>query len=103
MNRHRCFRSGVTAVIQDMSGDASHVEIDQEVKKMELGRLNAFMTKGTLGCDAVLTLWLSSSPSPPLASSRRARSGRKNQPGGVAEKAGHGLSLAFTRRSKRVR
>lgn len=45
---HRVLRSGGTAVIQDMSRDASAADIDQEVKRMELGRLNGFMTKRTL-------------------------------------------------------
>jgi len=45
---HRVLRTGGTAVIQDMSGEASHSDIELEVRAMELGRLNAFMTKGTL-------------------------------------------------------
>ena len=45
---HRVLRSGGTAVIQDMSRDASGADIDQEVKRMEPGRLNAFMTRWTL-------------------------------------------------------
>ena len=45
---HRVLRSGGTAVIQDMSKDASHTDIDVEVKRMELGRLNSFTTKATL-------------------------------------------------------
>jgi ubiquinone/menaquinone biosynthesis C-methylase UbiE len=45
---HRVLRSGGTAVIEDMSSDASHADIDAEVRKMELGRVSAFMTKGTL-------------------------------------------------------
>ena len=45
---HRVLRSGGTAVIDDMSSDASHADIDAEVRKMELGRVSAFMTKGTL-------------------------------------------------------
>ena len=45
---HRVLRTGGTAVIQDMSRDASHADIDEEVKGMELGRLSAFMTKATL-------------------------------------------------------
>lgn len=45
---HRVLRTGGTAVIQDMSRDASHAEIDEEVKGMELGRLSAFTTRATL-------------------------------------------------------
>ena len=45
---HRILRTGGTAVIQDMSGEASHADIEREVDEMELGRLNTFMTKGTL-------------------------------------------------------
>ena len=44
----RVLRTGGTAVIQDMSGNASHADIEQEVRKMELGRLSSFMTKATL-------------------------------------------------------
>jgi ubiquinone/menaquinone biosynthesis C-methylase UbiE len=45
---HRVLRTGGTAVIQDMSRDATHADIDEEVKGMDLGRLGAFMTKATL-------------------------------------------------------
>ncbi len=45
---HRVLRTGGTAVIQDMSRDATHADIDEEVKGMDLGRLSAFMTKATL-------------------------------------------------------
>ena len=45
---HRVLRTGATAVIQDMSHDASHSEIEDEVRGMELGRLSTFMTKATL-------------------------------------------------------
>jgi ubiquinone/menaquinone biosynthesis C-methylase UbiE len=45
---HRVLRTGGTAVIQDMSRDATHADIDQEVKGMDLGRLSSFMTKATL-------------------------------------------------------
>jgi ubiquinone/menaquinone biosynthesis C-methylase UbiE len=45
---HRVLRTGGTAVVQDMSRDASHADIDGEVKGMELGRLSTFMTKATL-------------------------------------------------------
>lgn len=45
---HRVLRGGGTAVIQDMSRDASGADIDTEVKSAELGRLNGFMTRCTL-------------------------------------------------------
>jgi ubiquinone/menaquinone biosynthesis C-methylase UbiE len=45
---HRVLRSGGTAVIQDMSKDASHTDIDVEVKRMKLGRVSSFTTKATL-------------------------------------------------------
>lgn len=45
---HRVLRTGGTAVIQDMSSEASHAAIELEVGAMELGRLNALMTKGAL-------------------------------------------------------
>ena len=45
---HRVLRDGGTAVIQDMSRDASHADIEHEVKGMELGPVSSFMTKGTL-------------------------------------------------------
>jgi len=45
---HRVLRTEGTAVIQDMSSDASHADIDAEVKGMELGRLSSFMTRATL-------------------------------------------------------
>ena len=45
---HRVLRTGGTAVIQDMSRDATHANIEEEVKGMGLGRLGAFMTKATL-------------------------------------------------------
>jgi ubiquinone/menaquinone biosynthesis C-methylase UbiE len=45
---HRVLRSGGTAVIQDMSREATHADIEDEVKGMELGWLGAFMTKTTL-------------------------------------------------------
>jgi hypothetical protein len=38
----------VTAVIQDMRRDASNADIDQEVQRIELGRLNAFVTRWPL-------------------------------------------------------
>jgi ubiquinone/menaquinone biosynthesis C-methylase UbiE len=45
---HRVLRSGGTAVIQDMRRDASGADIDQEVRRMGLSRLNAFITNRTL-------------------------------------------------------
>ncbi len=45
---HRVLRPGGTAVIQDMSHDATHVDIDREVEQMRLGPINAFTTKATL-------------------------------------------------------
>ncbi|HXC76263.1 MAG TPA: class I SAM-dependent methyltransferase, partial [Candidatus Acidoferrum sp.] len=45
---HRVLRDGGTAVIDDMSSDASHADIASEVRNMQLGRVSAFMTKGTL-------------------------------------------------------
>jgi ubiquinone/menaquinone biosynthesis C-methylase UbiE len=45
---HRVLRTGGTAVIQDMSKEATHADIDEEVKGMELGRLGSFMTRATL-------------------------------------------------------
>jgi ubiquinone/menaquinone biosynthesis C-methylase UbiE len=45
---HRVLRSGGTAVIQDMSRESSDADIAKEVTRMELGQLNAFMTRQTL-------------------------------------------------------
>jgi ubiquinone/menaquinone biosynthesis C-methylase UbiE len=45
---HRVLRTDGTAVIQDLSKDASNAEIDQEVGAMKLSRFNAFMTKFVL-------------------------------------------------------
>jgi ubiquinone/menaquinone biosynthesis C-methylase UbiE len=45
---HRVLRTGGTVLIQDMSHDATHADIEEEVKGMDLGRLSAFMTKATL-------------------------------------------------------
>jgi ubiquinone/menaquinone biosynthesis C-methylase UbiE len=45
---HRVLRDGGTAVIQDMSGDASRADIDQEARRMKLGPLNALMTRQAL-------------------------------------------------------
>ncbi len=45
---HRVLRAGGTAVIQDMSSEASHADIEREVNTMKLGRVSSFTTKGTL-------------------------------------------------------
>jgi ubiquinone/menaquinone biosynthesis C-methylase UbiE len=45
---HRVLGAGGTAVIQDMSRDATHADIDHEVHGMDLGRIGAFTTKATL-------------------------------------------------------
>lgn len=45
---HRVLRPGGTAVIQDMSHDASHGDIAHEVAQMRLGPINALTTKATL-------------------------------------------------------
>ena len=45
---HRVLRAGGTAVIQDMSRDATHADIEREVGGMDLGRLSTFTTKATL-------------------------------------------------------
>jgi ubiquinone/menaquinone biosynthesis C-methylase UbiE len=46
---HRVLRAGGTAVIQDLSKDASNADIDREVSGMKLSRFNAFATKLILG------------------------------------------------------
>ncbi len=46
---HRILRAGGTAVIQDLSRDASNADIDREVSGMKLSRFNAFTTKLILG------------------------------------------------------
>lgn len=46
---HRVLRDGGTAVIQDMCKDASGAAIDDEVRGMRLGPVNAFMTRRSLG------------------------------------------------------
>ena len=46
---HRVLRDGGTAVIQDLSREASDADIEREVNAMELGGLNAFLTKVVLG------------------------------------------------------
>jgi ubiquinone/menaquinone biosynthesis C-methylase UbiE len=45
---HRVLRSGGTAVIQDMSSDATHADIEREVSGMQLGWFSTFTTKATL-------------------------------------------------------
>jgi len=45
---YRVLRSGGTAVIQDMSPEATHTDIELEVRKMELNWVSSFMTKSTL-------------------------------------------------------
>ena len=45
---HRVLCPGGTAVIQDMSRDATHSDIDREVDQMHLGRVTNFTTKATL-------------------------------------------------------
>ena len=45
---HRVLRTGGTAVIQDMSSEATHADIEKEVKGMRLGWLSTFTTKATL-------------------------------------------------------
>jgi ubiquinone/menaquinone biosynthesis C-methylase UbiE len=45
---YRVLRKGGTAVIQDMSSEASHADIEHEVRKMQLGWLSSFTTKATL-------------------------------------------------------
>jgi ubiquinone/menaquinone biosynthesis C-methylase UbiE len=45
---YRVLRGGGIAVIQDMSSDASHADIEREVQGMHLGRVSSFTTKGTL-------------------------------------------------------
>jgi ubiquinone/menaquinone biosynthesis C-methylase UbiE len=42
---HRVLRPGGTAVIHDMNRDVSTAGIDDEVRRMELSRLNSLMTK----------------------------------------------------------
>ncbi len=45
---HRVLRPGGMAVIQDLSRDATHADIDHEVDGMDLGRFSAFTTRATL-------------------------------------------------------
>jgi ubiquinone/menaquinone biosynthesis C-methylase UbiE len=45
---HRVLRRGGTAVIQDMSREATHAEISGEVRTMELGPVSTLTTRATL-------------------------------------------------------
>jgi ubiquinone/menaquinone biosynthesis C-methylase UbiE len=45
---HRILRAGGTALIQDMSSDATHTDIEREVEGMKLGRVSSFATRATL-------------------------------------------------------
>jgi ubiquinone/menaquinone biosynthesis C-methylase UbiE len=45
---HRVLRAGGTALIQDMSHDATHADIEREVEGMGLGWVASFTTKTTL-------------------------------------------------------
>ena len=45
---HRVLRTGGTAIVQDMSRDATHADIEAEVAAMNLGWLSSFTTKATL-------------------------------------------------------
>jgi ubiquinone/menaquinone biosynthesis C-methylase UbiE len=46
---HRVLRPGGTAIIQDLSRDASNADIDREVRAMKLTRFNTLTTKFVLG------------------------------------------------------
>jgi ubiquinone/menaquinone biosynthesis C-methylase UbiE len=45
---YRILRTGGSAVIQDMSSEATHADIEQAVKDMQLGWLSTFTTQATL-------------------------------------------------------
>jgi ubiquinone/menaquinone biosynthesis C-methylase UbiE len=45
---YRVLRDGGTAVIEDMSSEASHADIEREVGAMQLGPVSSFTTKATL-------------------------------------------------------
>jgi ubiquinone/menaquinone biosynthesis C-methylase UbiE len=45
---HRVLRTGGSAIVQDLSKDASTADIDREVRSMHLTRFNALMTKFVL-------------------------------------------------------
>ncbi|MBO0685242.1 MAG: class I SAM-dependent methyltransferase, partial [Candidatus Dormibacteraeota bacterium] len=42
---HRILRPGRSAVVQDMNREATGAEIDREVRRMELSRINGFLTR----------------------------------------------------------
>ncbi|WP_328605600.1 class I SAM-dependent methyltransferase [Amycolatopsis sp. NBC_00345] len=46
---HRVLRPGGVAVVQDMSKEATHAQIEAEVAAMALGKVAAFTTRQTLG------------------------------------------------------
>jgi ubiquinone/menaquinone biosynthesis C-methylase UbiE len=74
----RVLRDGGVALIHDMRRDASGADIDQEVGKMELSRLNALLTKTALTMsDSAPTRGPSSSAWPPRARFEPATSSRK--------------------------
>jgi SAM-dependent methyltransferase len=43
---HRVLKPGGTAIVEDLSADATHDDIAAEVDGMALGRVNAFVTPG---------------------------------------------------------
>ncbi|HET9780626.1 MAG TPA: class I SAM-dependent methyltransferase [Candidatus Dormibacteraeota bacterium] len=45
---HRVLRPRGVAVIQDMNHEVTHGDIDREVERMQLGRINSFTTRATL-------------------------------------------------------
>ena len=45
---HRVLRDGGIALIQDMSSEATHADIEREVNGMKLGWVSSFTTKATL-------------------------------------------------------
>jgi ubiquinone/menaquinone biosynthesis C-methylase UbiE len=45
---HRVLRRGGTAAIQDLRKDSTGADIDEEVRRMQVSRLNATMTRQTL-------------------------------------------------------
>jgi ubiquinone/menaquinone biosynthesis C-methylase UbiE len=46
---HRVLRPGGTAVIQDLSPEATRTDIEREVRQMRLSRWNTLVTRFTLG------------------------------------------------------
>jgi ubiquinone/menaquinone biosynthesis C-methylase UbiE len=85
---HRVLRTGGTAVIQDMSKEATHADIEHEVRGMELGRLGAFMTKATL--ESLRNRAYSSAQFEKLAAESPFRAGQ-------ITKAGIGLEVRLTK------